>query len=991
MLVAWVCLATAGVRAQGSQSAAKDQAAADRKDEANGTPAASSGRIDESQLVGLPMNGRSYSQLATLQAGVSDPSSVSSSRGVSGGGLTVSGGRSTSNVFLMDGTNIMNTGNQAPRSAAGVQLGSDAALQVLVFGTSASAEYGRGSGGVLNSITRSGTPQFHATFFEFLRNSKLDARNFFDPGPEPTAFKRNQFGFTVTGPVVKDRTYFMGSYEGLRDRLSETDTSFFLDDLSRLGIIADKFGNEVRRIPVHPAVKPYLEFFPVANGPRLGGGTGENRATFHLPTNENFFTARMDHQMSQRDSLFGRYTLDDATSTSSGPVYLFSILNRTRQQYLTLVHSHIFSTTAVNSFRFGYTRPVDRAESVTEIEIPRSLFFAEGATQFGQISVPGLTTFGPQVTLPQANVMNTFQFADDFLLQKGRHGLKLGLEAQRYRWDVFSNWQQGGVWTFSGVESFLQGGLEGTTAEVALTGSDSSRAYRQTLTGLYLQDSFRVGQQVQMELGLRHEFTTLLGDKRGRDAYLADPLHDRTVAEGRLLQSNPSLRNVSPRVGVSWSPGANQNMVVRAGFGIYYDQLIAYLIDKRKNSAPFYRRAVRTNFNAASENLFPDAEGAVAGIPYHVDVFDYRGTTTPMVLRYNFSVQQELPGGWRTDLSYVGTRGNHLYRTYEANQFPAPQMRADGSLFFPANCDAKELEAKYRNPAFCRPGAGPMNPTFETMTILSSDAQSFYNSLRASASKRLGQGASLQASYTYSKSVDDASSITESAEQYGWDRTLERGLSNFDIRQRLVLNYFYNLPFGGGQRWGNAGLLFHLLGGWRIGGIVSWRQGTPFAPSIKVRTPGFLFAATRPNLIAGRDKNPVQGTTVGCGERRADGTLEIAAGQKLGTRELYYDPCVFQAPAPGTLGNTGRNTVIGPNVLTVDVSLQRDFVIDSKRRLQFRGEIFNVPNHTNFASLTANPATVFRGKSGSRNPTAGYNIHTATNSRQIQLALRLSF
>ncbi|MCH8269523.1 MAG: carboxypeptidase regulatory-like domain-containing protein, partial [Acidobacteria bacterium] len=287
--------------------------------------AAVSNWIDESQLVGLPLNGRSYSQLATLQAGVSDTSGASGARGVGGGGLTVAGGRSTSNTFLLDGTNIMNADNRVPRSAAGVQLGSDAVLQVQVFSSNYGAEYGRGSGGVMNSITRSGTPELHGTFFEFLRNSKLDAKNFFDPDGEPIPpFKRNQFGFMLTGPVWKDRTFFMASFEGLRDRLTETDTSFFPDELARNGIITDKNGAVLEEIEVNPSVIPYLALYPIPNAGSVGGGKGIHKAPRFLPTNEIFFTVRIDHKISDQDSLFGRYTFDDATSvTSGGPTFLF--------------------------------------------------------------------------------------------------------------------------------------------------------------------------------------------------------------------------------------------------------------------------------------------------------------------------------------------------------------------------------------------------------------------------------------------------------------------------------------------------------------------------------------------------------------------------------------------------------------------------------------------------------------------------------------------
>ncbi|MCZ6489210.1 MAG: carboxypeptidase-like regulatory domain-containing protein [Acidobacteria bacterium] len=304
------------------------------------TSAGMSNLISEDQLAGLPLNGRSYSQLATLQSGVSDPFAGSASRGGGSGGLTISGGRATANNFLLDGTNIMDTGNLVPRSAAGVQLGSDAILQVQVFAANYGAEYGRGSGGVLNSITRSRTPQWHGTFFEYFRNSKLDARNFFDPGPEPTPFKRNQFGSTITGPLLKDRTFFMASYEGLRDRLTETVIDHFPDKMARegRGIITDDDGNDIP-IEVNPRVKPYLDLHPLPNRPSLGRGVGENAASLFLPTNENFFTVRVDHKIADRDSFFTRYSLDDASSHRSQTSFLFKTQSNSRQQYLTLVES----------------------------------------------------------------------------------------------------------------------------------------------------------------------------------------------------------------------------------------------------------------------------------------------------------------------------------------------------------------------------------------------------------------------------------------------------------------------------------------------------------------------------------------------------------------------------------------------------------------------------------------------------------------------------
>ena len=265
--------------------------------------------INESLLVGLPLNGRSYSQLATLEAGVSDPSAASASRGTSGGNLNVNGSRASSNSFLLDGTNIMDTGNRSPRSAAGVQLGTDSVLQVMVFASTYSAEYGRGSGGVLNSITRSGSNDFHLSLFEFLRNSKLDARSFFD-GAEPPPFKRNQFGFTATGPLIKSKTFFMGAFEAMLDRLTENQLDTFIDSFARQGTITNSAGVSIRTVPVFAAVQPYIALMPLPNqeftGGRLGGGLAQNLSPQYLPTDEQFYTFRLDHALSDRTALFGR-------------------------------------------------------------------------------------------------------------------------------------------------------------------------------------------------------------------------------------------------------------------------------------------------------------------------------------------------------------------------------------------------------------------------------------------------------------------------------------------------------------------------------------------------------------------------------------------------------------------------------------------------------------------------------------------------------------
>ncbi|MBI2815850.1 MAG: TonB-dependent receptor [Acidobacteria bacterium] len=926
-----------------------------------------SSRVSEMQLVGLPLNGRSYDQLATLQAGVADTSAQDSSRGVGGGSLTVAGSRPTSNNFLLDGTNIMDSANLVPRSASGVQLGSETVLQVQVFSGAYGAEYGRGSGGTLNSITRSGTNNLHGTLFEYFRNSKLDARNFFDPG-DPPPFKRNQFGFILTGPVRKDRTFFLGAVELMRDRLTSTETTFLPDANAHNGIITDADG-DVRVIGVDPRVRPYLNLMPIPNQGSIGSGFGRNTAAVFLPTNDYYFAIRVDHKLTDHDSFFARYTFDDATSITPENLYLFRSITNTRQQYVTLVASHIFNLHTINSIRLGYTRPVELVDSLEFI--PQKLYFVPGAAHFGQINIPGMTPFGPEYTNPDGKKHNSFQFADDLVLQRGSHTLKIGGELHRYRWDIFNSNSKGGVWSFNSLESFLQGGPESTELIVALPGSDNHKGWRQLLGGVYVQDGYRVNRKLRLDLGLRYEAASIIQEKDGLIWFLPDWEHDTAMQHGPMLKRNPSLLNFSPRIGLSWSPGDSlKNMLVSGGFGIYYDPMLEHMVDTQKNSAPYNQRFIMPNFDAS--NVFPDAVAATALAPAGsqaagVAVLDYNHMASPAVLRYNIGVQQT-QREWSLRVYYVGARGNHLFRGYEANLYPYPTEMPGGALYFP-------------------PDSGPHNPAFGSITVTGADAQSFYNALQITANMNPKSGFSAQGNYTFSKSVDDASipngtTSTVITREYPLRRTSDRGLSEFDIRHRLSANYFYTLPFGPSQRWAKAGALAQIFGGFRLGSVISYRTGTPFHALINVRSPRYLFTANRPNLNP-NSKQRTSGTSAGCAGAKP--------GETLGGPDRFFDPCVYSVPVAGYLGNVGRNTLIGPSVFTMDLSLQKHMVLGGERRLEFRAEFFNLPNHPNFALPLKGSSIVFSGASGRPNPTTGQLVRTITTSRQIQFALRFSF
>ncbi|OFV98453.1 MAG: hypothetical protein A3F68_00195 [Acidobacteria bacterium RIFCSPLOWO2_12_FULL_54_10] len=929
--------------------------------------AATSGVIDESQLAGLPMNGRSYTQLTTLQAGVADPGGGGSQGG--GGGISVSGGRQEWNSFLLDGTDINNTGNQVPGSAAGGQLGSDTIRQVQVFSVNYGAQYGRAAGGVMNAITRSGGSDWHGTIFEFLRNSKLDAREFFDKGSDPPPFKRNQFGATVTGPIFADRTFFMAGVELLRNRLTTTQVNLVPDNQLRTGILS---------LPGRPSVvarddvKPYLNLYPSADFPILQNGlpTGiaENRNAVSQPSNEYFFTFRLDHRLREKDAVFGRYTFSDANRTSGGGSSSFLSLTQSRQQYATFVETHFFSPAAVNTIRLGYTRPVSRTVSQSTISIPANLFFVPGAPQFGVINVSGLDSFGPNSSLPSAEVMNSYQAADDFIFTRGPHTWKFGFQMERFQWNVFSNPSVGAEWTFNSLEDFLRAGPnKDNSLRVALPGSSAERAYRQSLFGLYLQNDFKARPNLTLNMGLRYEFTSLIHDAQSRDVFLKDELRDTEPQVGALMGRNPSLKNLAPRFGFSWSLWSNPSkLLVSGGFGVYFDQIIEYGIDPKRATLPIFKLSVLTN--VSTSGTFPNALRTVdaqgGGLARQARIMEYDNPKTPTVYRYNFSLQREIIPGLRMEAMYVGYRANALLRNFEANLYPFPVTMPDGSLFFP-------------------PNTGPRNPNFNVIEKTSTDAQAFYNSFVLSLNPRPWHGLSVRGNYTFAKGIDDVSSTNRFVDHYGIDRTLNRGLGKFVNRHRLSMNYFFDLPLGGGRRWLTSGWLAQALGGWRIGGIMNIRTSQPFETIYRISTPGYLFISRRPNLVAGRSNNHVSGVSTGCGH--------IPAGTPLGTRELYFDPCDFSAPAPGIIGNAGRNTMIGPRTVSMDLSLQKEFSIDSERALEFRAEFFNFPNHTNFSFPNDGSATIFRNAAGTLNPNAGRLTSTNGTPRQIQFALRLNF
>jgi outer membrane receptor protein involved in Fe transport len=907
----------------------------------NTISAALSGLVTRQEIRDLPLNGRSFQQLALLQTGVaaalaagSDPVGGRTPK------ISINGARPEQNNFLLDGTDINNVYNKTPGSVAGVLLGVEAVLEFQVLTNAYSAEFGRSAGGVINAVTRSGQNRFNGSLFEFHRNSAFDAKNFFDPADkEIPAFKRNQFGGAIGGPIRKDKTFFFAAYESLIERLGVTGVSAVPDADARQGRLPGG-----RAVTLHPSIPAYLQtFFPLPNGRNLGGGVAEYLFTESQPTNEHFVQGRIDHQLSSRDTVWGRYTFDNGNvdrQPSNKPPIAFT-KERSRNQYLTLEHQHTFASGMLNTARFGFNRSVQEADNVRTVDIPANLAFVPGEPP-GYISISGVVTeLGGDFRLPRLDRLNNFQWGDTLFLTRGAHALKFGAQGQRIQFNQNTVSQRGGVLNFDNLELFLQG--RARSADVALPGLvDPVRGYRQSLFGFFVQDDYKFRSNLTFNLGLRYEFATVPTEVNGKISNLRN-VTDSQLTVGDPWHNNPSLKNFAPRIGVAWDPFGDGKTSVRAGFGIFYDEILPkYYFFSGSLNPPF---TTRTSINNPPFPIITQGFNPNAPIRAQLQTVNF-DLQTPYVMQFNLSMQRSLPGDVDVTVAYAGSRGNHLIRIGDANL--APESIVNG--------------VKTYNPT-----AGRRNPNFTGIFQRVTDAQSFYHSAQLSVIKRYSAGLRAQLSYTFSRSVDDSSGINSqdfgNVVQYGldwYDRTIDRGLSAFHVKHNLTFNWTYDLPFGRSLK----GLSGALVKGWQLNNITAIRSGTPFTVRLGFNRSGNLnttsFSANeRPNLKPGASSNPV-----------------------LGGTDRYFDVNAFELPPVNTRGTLGRNTLIGPGSVNVDASLGKSFALGESRSLLFRAEVFNLPNHPNFAVPSGQIAFT---------PTAGRITSTVTTSRQIQLGLKFTF
>ena len=915
--------------------------------------------VNETVIKDLPLNGRSWTDLAVLQPGVlpieAQPSyATGNGRGNRGFGaqLTISGARPQQNNYRVDGISINDYSNGGPGSVLGGNLGVDAIQEFSILTANYSAAYGRASGGVINASTRSGRNDFHGSAYEFLRNSALDARNFFDKATTPP-FRRNQFGVSAGGPVVKNRTFVFADYEGIRQSTGVTNIATVPSQAARNGTLST--GN----VAVDPLVSKYLAFYPLPNAGLLGNGdSGVFTFVGQQVANEDFFTIRGDHQLSKEDGLSGTYRFDNAPFTVPDNLGTVLIGSATRNQMAVLEENHIFSTSLINSVRFGFSRSVARNNESISALIPQAADVSLGATPgrtAAGVTVAGLTPFTGGIGGGGTYLYHytSFQFYDDMFHTRGRHSLKMGVALERMRDNIQAFGLPNGQFVFGSLPGFLTN--QPTSFQLGSAESSTPRGLRETLAAGYIQDDWRVRPNFNVNLGSRYEMSTVPTEVHGK----LSALRNITDAMPHLSDPyfyNPTVHNFEPRAGFSWDPFSDGKTVIRSGFGVsdvlplpYEFHLLSTL------SAPFY--AIRTIANPPAGS-FPSGASQVFGANSLAQAYVEPHPHRNYVLQWNFNVQRSLSRDLTLMAGYVGSRGIHQpFRTDDLN-LVVPEKTAAGYLWpSPAGSGAK------------------LNPNNGQIRGLFWEGNSIYDALITSIVEKFRRGLQIQGSFTWSKSIDTGSStlvgnaFSNAIAALPWyDLKRGRGASDFNIPRAAVIHGTWEVPFAK-----SAGEITRMLAdGWQVSAIFKASDGIPFSPRIAGDPLG------QKSLSTVDFSNRLTGP--GCG-----------SAVNPGNPAHYIKTECFAFPAPATLlGNSGRNILMGPGLVNMDFSVAKNIPIrkiSEASRAQFRVELFNAFNHPNFLP-PLNNLNLFDA-AGRPIPNAGMLDATATSSRQIQFALKV--
>jgi hypothetical protein len=990
----------------------------------------------------LPLNGRSWTDLAALQPGVStiqtQPTfSTGADRGNRGFGqqLTISGARPQQNNYRLDGVSLNDYSNGAPGSVLGGNLGVDAIQEFSVLTSNYSAEYGKTSGGVVNAITRSGTNSFHGSIYEFLRNSALDARNYFeDPLFPKASFKRNQFGGAIGGPVIKNRTFFFADYEGVRQSKGIANTLNVPSPAARGGTVhcsADDVAKGTHgcsptqstyTVTVDPATQKYLALYPVPQASQCDSTKDTCPFVFNgqQVISENFFTTRIDHKFSDKDAIFGTYLYDKTpynSPDSFGNVGLNSLSSR---QILAVEETHSFTPSLVNAARFGYNH-----ESVANNASVKAINPVAADTSLGAfpgrdaslVKVATLTDMpGGIGGLPTYFYhWNSFQGYDDAFLSKGTHSIKFGVAFEHMQLQATAFTDPNGIWAFGDLAHFLQN--QPATFNAGIASTVTPRNFRQSIIGTYVQDDWRWKSSLTLNLGLRYEMATMPTETEGKLINLRNISDQFPVCgkagpgcsgAGPLLLSNPTLHNFEPRIGFAWDPLHNGKMAVRGGIGLFDVLPLPYqFILMETQAAPYFQYA-SVRLPKVNPPPFPLAPPA-AFDPQNAKLRSTYIESRPhrnYVTQWNLNVQYQPTPSLAALVAYVGSRGVHQ-----------PFRVDDADTALPIKTTAGYLWPEFAPtaPTMLNPR---INPAYSSIRGMFYQGRSYFDALELQLAKRMSHGFQMQGTYTWGKSID-TSSATLAGDAFGnsisslnwFDMKLTRGLSDYNVARTLVINGTWEIPTA--KSW--TGPAKWATDGWELGMIFTVSDGVPFTPTWGTGNDPANTLNNDDFAYLNRLSTPGCSSVTHPGEPRNYIKTECFAIPTAPDLNFWNTYCAggpgapdLSAPTADTTnlqcynlrGKAGRNTIIGPGVTNLDFSVfknNRVKRISENFNVQFRLEMFNIMNHPNFGVPGPGDGNtdIFDAFGNPQSPKvgglAGVLQRTTIPERTIQVAVKILF
>jgi hypothetical protein len=970
----------------------------------NVTAADTSGVVGEQQVKDLPLNGRSYDELMTLNPGVVNftwekTGGIGISNSTTGNMFSVAGNRPQQNLFLLNGVEFTGAAenNMQPGGTSQQLLGVDAIREFNVFRDTYGAEYGKHPGGQVTILTQSGTNQWHGSVFEYLRNNALDAPNFFDLGSAPP-FQRNQFGGSMGEPIEKDKSFVFANYEGFRQNLHQTSLTYVPDTSARNGTFVPLGSGcpAAQQAACASEVTSLPNLWPIANGPdNPAAGIAQFFSSPLQKIREDFGTARVDRVFSTKDSAMAAYTVDDSGSVTATPFDPFSTdLVDLREQVFSLEETHVFSQSMVNTARFGFSRagyfftgePTPGAPSA-------SVAGFVGALPVGAVVVGGSQASNPQSQLGLAGsnngsnlriARNLFTYTDQVSVTKGRNQFTAGVWFQRLQSNEQIALSQFGQLTFSGVPGFLAG-----VGSFLYDPAPTPLSWRSLYGAWYVEDVVRLRPSLTLSLGFRDELSTGWNEAYGKASnytYSNGRISSQPAVGSSLFTVNHAKGLLQPRIGLAWSPWGSKT-VVRTGFGIYNDlqDALGYRADQNAPFNPTYTIASGSiaNLHLPINPTTPPAANALL-VPGGVQP----DMQTPTVITYSLRIERELSPNTSLSVGYVGSHGYHELIGVDAN---APM---------PVVCPATPCPATFPNTAvwgalagtpvpagtfFVAPGSKKPNTGIANTWTWFSEGTSVYNSLQVDLKRRFSHGLTVRGVYTWSKSLDDGDSLNATAAANAvallsnpYVPRADWGLATYDVRNIGVVTATYDLPFGHGRRYlaGEGGALGQAVSGWTLNSIVTAQSGFPFTPQLSYNPSN-----------DGDTRNPV----------RAFLNPAFTGPVVLGNPNEWFNPNAFIAPPnnSGFFGNVGRDVYTGPGLATWDFSVLKDTHIYERLNLQFRAEIFNLLDRANFNTPNLITHVLLPGATpGSTSttpvvsPAAGVITSTSTWARQVQFGLK---